>query len=154
MSRLIARGAHLEAIKAHGLRLVIASRDAIAHMPAASDPAELGLQDYVIVALKSHQAWEVADQMKPLLGGRYRAKRDSVVVLSWIRGLQFANLQLQSVDPDGRQWSALGQRDGAPVAVDQISIPVCALGGAAASPLHASTGDLKPSGILYVKGPR
>ena len=53
---LIARGAHLKAIKAHGLKLVTAGRDQVAHMPATSDPAELGPQDYVIVALKSHQA--------------------------------------------------------------------------------------------------
>jgi ketopantoate reductase len=65
---LIARGAHLEAIKANGLKLVIAGGNHVAHMPATSDPAELGPQDYVIVALKSHQAWEVAAQMQPLLG--------------------------------------------------------------------------------------
>src|ERR1700740_1134629 len=52
---LIARGAHLEAIKAHGLKLMIAGKERIAHMPATSNPAELGPQDYVIVALKSHQ---------------------------------------------------------------------------------------------------
>ena len=71
---LIARGAHLEAIKTHGLKLMIAGKERIAHMPATSNPAELGPQDYVIVALKSHQAWEAADRMKPLLG------RDTAVV--------------------------------------------------------------------------
>ena len=108
---LIARGAHLEAIKAHGLKLMIAGKERIAHMPATSNPAELGPQDYVIVALKSHQAWEVADRMEPLLG------RDTAVVTAqngipwwYFYGFegQFANLQLQSVDPDGRQWNALG----------------------------------------------
>jgi 2-dehydropantoate 2-reductase len=108
---LIARGAHLEAIKANGLKLVIAGGNHVAHMPATSDPAELGPQDYVIVALKSHQAWEVAAQMQPLLGP------DTAVVTAqngipwwYFYGFegQFANLQLQSVDPDGRQWNALG----------------------------------------------
>jgi 2-dehydropantoate 2-reductase len=108
---LIARGAHLEAIKAHGFKLLIAGKEKVAHMRATSNPAELGPQDYVIVALKSHQAWEVADDMKPLLNP------DTAIVTAqngipwwYFYGFegQFANLQLQSVDPDGRQWNALG----------------------------------------------
>ena len=108
---LIARGAHLEAIKAHGLKLAIAGKDQVAHMPATSDPTELGPQDYVIVALKSHQAWEVAEQMKPLLGPNTAVVTAQNGIPWWyfygFEG-QFANLQLQSVDPDGRQWNALG----------------------------------------------
>src|SRR6202049_3710471 len=65
---LIARGAHLEAIKRDGLKLLLGGEQKVARMQATSDPAELGPQDYVIVTLKSHQAWEAADQMTPLLG--------------------------------------------------------------------------------------
>jgi 2-dehydropantoate 2-reductase len=83
---LIARGAHLEAIKANGLKLVIAGGNHVAHMPATSDPAELGPQDYVIVALKSHQAWEVAAQMQPLLGPDTAVERHSLVVFLRFRG--------------------------------------------------------------------
>ena len=81
-------------------------------MPATSNPAELGPQDYVIVALKSHQAWEVAEQMKPLLGP------DTAVVTAqngipwwYFYGFegQFANLQLQSVDPMADSGTPWGQ---------------------------------------------
>ena len=65
---LIARGAHLDAIRQNGLKLIIGGEEKIARMPATNNPAELGVQDYVIIALKSHQAWESAEQMQPLLG--------------------------------------------------------------------------------------
>jgi 2-dehydropantoate 2-reductase len=103
--------AHLEVIKANGLRLIHFGEDKTVKVPASNNPADLGVQDYVIVALKSHQAWEAAEQFKPLLGP------DTAVVTAqngipwwYFHGFegQYANLQLQSVDPDGRQWKAIG----------------------------------------------
>lgn len=108
---VIARGAHLAAIKENGLKLIIAGEEKTVRLPATNNPADLGPQDYVIVALKSHQAWESADQMMPLLGP------DTAVVTAqngipwwYFHGFegQYANLQLQSVDPDGRQWKTIG----------------------------------------------
>lgn len=108
---LIARGAHLEAIKKNGLKLQIGGEEKSAKMTATNDPAELGHQDYVIIALKAHQAWEVADQMKPLLGP------DTAVVtaqngLPWwyFHGFegQYADRRIESVDPGDRQWTAIG----------------------------------------------
>src|ERR1041385_5224407 len=108
---LIARGAHLEAIKKNGLKLLIGGGEKSAKMPATSDPGEVGPQDYVIVGLKTHQAWEVAEQMQPLLG-----KHTAVVTaqngLPWwyfygFEG-QYANRRIESVDPGGRQWNAIG----------------------------------------------
>jgi 2-dehydropantoate 2-reductase len=108
---LIARGAHLEAIQQNGVTLLIGGEKKVARIPATAEPAELGPQDFVIVALKAHQAWEAADRMRPLLG-------PSTAVVTAQNGIpwwyfygfegQFANLQLQSVDPDGRQWNAIG----------------------------------------------
>jgi 2-dehydropantoate 2-reductase len=108
---LIARGAHLEAIRKNGLKLLIGGGEKVAQMPATANPAELGPQDYVIIGLKSHQAWESAEAIKPLLGP------DTAVVTAqngipwwYFYGFegQYANLQLQSVDPDGRQWNTIG----------------------------------------------
>src|SRR5215212_905054 len=108
---LVARGAHLHAIQKDGLKLLIGGEERVAEMPATADPRELGPQDYVIVALKAHQAWEVAESMRPLLGP------DTAVVTAqngipwwYFHGFegQYANLQLQSVDPEGRQWHAVG----------------------------------------------
>jgi len=108
---LIARGAHLEAIKQNGLKLIINGEEKVARMPASNNPADLGHQDYVIIALKSHQAWEVAEQMKPLLGPNTAVVTAQNGIPWWyfygFEG-QYANLQLESVDPGGRQWNAIG----------------------------------------------
>ena len=108
---LIARGAHLEAIKKDGLKLLIDGGEKIARMPATANPAELGPQDYVIIALKSHQAWEAAEAIKPLLGPHTAVVTAQNGIPWWyFHGFegQYANLQLQSVDPEGRQWNIIG----------------------------------------------
>ena len=65
---VIARGAHLEAIRTRGLTLRIAGREKIARLAADSDPRVFGPQDVVICALKAHQAFESAADFAPLLG--------------------------------------------------------------------------------------
>jgi 2-dehydropantoate 2-reductase len=108
---LIARGAHLEAIRRNGLKLLIEGREKVVSMPATSAPADLGRQDFVIIALKSHQAWEAAEQMAPLLGPNTAVVTAQNGIPWWyFHGFegQYANLQLESVDPRGRQWKALG----------------------------------------------
>ncbi len=65
---LVARGAHLAAMKEKGLTLKIGDETFTEHMPATNDPRELGPQDYVIIGLKAHQAWESAEHMRPLFG--------------------------------------------------------------------------------------
>jgi 2-dehydropantoate 2-reductase len=51
---IVARGAHLEAIKADGLRLIEDGRESIAPVRAAARAEDLGEQDYVVLALKAH----------------------------------------------------------------------------------------------------
>jgi 2-dehydropantoate 2-reductase len=108
---VIARGEHLAAIQSKGLKLLIENEEQVAEMPATSDPADLGPQDYVIIALKSHQAWETAEQMAPLLGPSTTVVTAQNGVPWWyFHGLpgQYANLRLESVDPGDRQWQAIG----------------------------------------------
>jgi 2-dehydropantoate 2-reductase len=108
---LVARGGHLAAIRENGVRLQIGGAEKVARMPATSNPAELGPQDYVIIALKSHQAWEAAEQMEPLLGPETAVVTAQNGLPWWyfygVEG-QYANLQPQSVDPDSRQWRVIG----------------------------------------------
>jgi 2-dehydropantoate 2-reductase len=109
---LIARGAHLEAMRANGLKLLIDGEERVAtNCLFTNDPKEAGPQNAVIVALKSHQAYEATDQMKPLLGP------DTMVVTAqngvpwWyfykLEG-PYENHRLESVDPGGLQWNGLG----------------------------------------------
>lgn len=107
----VARGPHLDAIRKDGLRLRIGGQEKVARLPASDDPSTLGPQDYVICALKSHQAYESAELMLPLLGP------DTAVVTAmngipwWYfykEGSSFASRHLDSVDPGGRQWQLIG----------------------------------------------
>ncbi len=108
---LIARGAHLAAVRENGIKVVSKEGEKQQRMPATDDPGELGPQDYVIVALKAHQAWETADRLAPLLGPETAVVTMQNGIPWWyFHGFegQYAGLQLQSVDPDGRQWRHIG----------------------------------------------
>ena len=62
---VIARGPHLQAIRERGLRLRIAGTEKVARIPASDDPAELGPQDFVLLALKAHQTEAAAARFAP-----------------------------------------------------------------------------------------
>ena len=108
---VIARGAHLAAIRERGLKLITTDGERVGQMTASDDPAELGPQDFVVIGLKAHQAWEVADKMAPLLGDETAVVTCQNGVPWWyFHGLegQYADLRLASVDPEDRQWNAIG----------------------------------------------
>ena len=109
---LIARGEHLKAMKKNGLKLKIGDEERVATTCLCTDdPNEAGPQDYVIVGLKSHQAYDAAGRFKPLLGP------DTAVVTAmngvpwWyfykLKG-KHENHRLESVDPGGWQWNTIG----------------------------------------------
>src|SRR5246500_4888661 len=66
----IARGAHLAAIRSHGLKLIVDGQMRTVDLPASDDPAAFGPQDVVICALKAQQAHPSAGALAPLLGPR------------------------------------------------------------------------------------
>lgn len=103
---VVARGAHLAAIREHGLRVVDAStgKTAQTRLRAESDPALLGAQDYVIVTVKGHGLGPVAASIAPLL-----APQTSIVTamngIPWwfFDRLPFGGgrLRIESLDPGG-----------------------------------------------------
>ena len=108
---LIARGAHLAAMKGKGLRLRIDGEERVARPFLTDDAAEVGPQDYVIVSLKAHQALELADRFAPLLGPHTAV----VTAMNGVPWWYFYKLPgphaghtLDSVDPGGRQWRLIG----------------------------------------------
>ena len=69
--RFVARGRHLDAILAQGLRITSVDGDFLVHPARASaDPAELGPVDVVLVGVKAWQVPEAADALRPLVGDR------------------------------------------------------------------------------------
>lgn len=114
----VARGPTLAALRAHGLRLREAGGDGAVvettHPVQASDqPAELGVQDLVIVAVKAPAMGEVARHIAPLLG-------PDTVVLTAMNGVPWwflqgfggslAGARLESVDPGGAIAAAIDAR--------------------------------------------
>src|SRR6185312_7594606 len=65
---LVARGAHLAAMRRHGVRIIEDGETFVAEPRCTDDPAEVGPQDYVIVALKAHSVPGCVEMMQPLLG--------------------------------------------------------------------------------------
>jgi 2-dehydropantoate 2-reductase len=107
---LVARGPHLAKIKEQGLRLLIKNEERVCRPIATNDPSTLGPQDYVIIGLKAHQAWETADQTRPLLDAKTAVITCQNGVPWWYAyGLKnFGSMRLSSVDPGNRQWNAIG----------------------------------------------
>ena len=108
---LVARGAHLAAMRTNGVRLLIDGRERVARVRCTDEPATLGAQDFLIITLKAQQVSAAAESMAPLIG------RDTCVVTA-TNGLPywfFANApgnisgaRIQGIDPEGRQARVLG----------------------------------------------
>ena len=108
---VIARGAHLRAIRERGLILRIDGREKVARVRASDEPRAFGHQDFVICALKAHQAHASAPEFAPLLG-------PSTAVLTAMNGIpwwyfykcggRFDGHRITSVDLADRQWNAIG----------------------------------------------
>jgi len=103
---LIARGAHLEAIRQNGLKLIEEDgTEHVAHqVKATSRLSEAGAQDIVILALKAHQVEPIAKELPALFGP------DTIVVTTqngipwWYfqkHGGEFEGRRVETVDPSG-----------------------------------------------------
>ncbi len=65
----IARGAHLQAMQEHGLRVESLTGDfVVSPIQAMDEPAKVGVVDVVLVAVKAWQVPEVAQSIQPLVG--------------------------------------------------------------------------------------
>jgi 2-dehydropantoate 2-reductase len=107
---LVARGAHLAAMRAHGIRLQIEGREEVARLRCTDRPADLGVQDYVVIALKAHGISATVPAMLPLLGARTSIVTASNGIPYWYfhhSGGPLEGRVLESVDPGGAQWNAL-----------------------------------------------
>lgn len=108
---VIARGATLAALREHGVRVVDESgRMQAARVYASDEPAELGVQQFVLIALKAQALPGVATQLRPLVG-------ESTAIVSATNGLPWwfldglastpAGMRLEEVDPAGVVCAAL-----------------------------------------------
>jgi len=110
----VARGATLQALLRDGLHLHQQGGEATSvKVRASANPADLGVQDLVIVAVKAPAMAEVAKAIAPLLGPR-------TVVLTAMNGVpwwffegfggRYAGTRLKAVDADGSIAQAVPAR--------------------------------------------
>jgi len=121
---LVARGPHLAAIRDKGLTLRIGGEEKNAKLRASDDPAELGPQDHVIVGLKAHSVPAVAEKMTALF-------HDDTSLVTAVNGVPWwyfykldgplENSRVESVDPGGVQWDAIGPER----AIGCVVYPAC-----------------------------
>ncbi|MDX1709891.1 MAG: 2-dehydropantoate 2-reductase [Rhodovibrionaceae bacterium] len=112
---LLARGRTLQSLTARGLRVVESGEGepgeaAALQLPASDDPAHLGAQDVLVLALKAQQIEAALPAIAPLLG-------PTTAVLSAQNGIpwwyfhahrgELTGTCLKSVDPSGRIADAL-----------------------------------------------
>src|SRR6202012_5379122 len=108
---LVARGAHLAAMRDNGLKLLIGDEERVVRPRCTDNPAELGAQDFVIICLKAHSITGVLTQMQPLLGPNTRIVTAVNGIPYWYfhkHGGAHEGSTLESIDPGGRQWKELG----------------------------------------------
>jgi 2-dehydropantoate 2-reductase len=108
---LVARGPHLDAMKSNGLRLIEETGETTVTPIASNDPADLGVQDYIIVTLKAHSVPAVVPKMAPLIG-------PNTTIVSGVNGVPWwyfhgvggvlEGTRLASVDPGDAQWTGFG----------------------------------------------
>ncbi|RWK42355.1 2-dehydropantoate 2-reductase [Mesorhizobium sp.] len=108
---IVARGAHLDAIRANGLRLIEDGHESVASVRAAAQAQQLGVQDYVVLALKAHSVAPALDQIAPLLGeGTAVVTMQNGVPWWYFHGIggPLEGTRLHAVDSGGLIWDRLG----------------------------------------------
>ena len=112
---LIARGAHLRAIRAHGLTLVdhVDGHGGTYRLAASDDPADFGTQDLVLIAQKAHAIAALLPRLQPLVG-------PATTVVPAINGLPWwyfyreggphDGMRIAALDPDNTMFAALDCR--------------------------------------------
>ena len=100
----VARGATLEALTRHGMRVRSNGGELSTAVHASDDPVRLGTQDLVVVAVKEPSMRAVAARIAPLL-------RPDTIVLTAMNGVQWwffhgmpgpcAGMTLETLDRDG-----------------------------------------------------
>ena len=101
---VVARGATLEALQQHGLRLNHGGAITSQPVQASPSPEALGVQDLVIISVKAPSLPEVAQHIAPLIGPH-------TIVLTAMNGVpwwflqgfggSYAGQSLTSIDPQG-----------------------------------------------------
>jgi len=108
---VVARGAHLAAIRTGGLHVETPDGSIAVHLPASDDPRDLGPQDVVIVTVKAPALPQVAAAIAPLLADHTLVAFPMNGIPWWYfhrHGGALDGHRLPRLDPDDALWNAIG----------------------------------------------
>jgi 2-dehydropantoate 2-reductase len=89
----IARGAHLQALREHGLKVRSVKGDFQVQAPATDDPADVGCGDFVLFCVKTFDTDAAAARLGPLIG-------ENTAVVSLQNGVENEDKIAQAVGKD------------------------------------------------------
>ena len=101
---VVARGAHLSAIAASGLKLIEAGHETVARVRASDRIADFGEQELLVLGMKAHQVAAVARDLRSLIGPRTAVLTAQNGIPWWYffkHGGEHEGARLESVDPGG-----------------------------------------------------
>ncbi len=136
---LVARGAHLEALRLRGLTLESEGRRETFRLPAAADPAEFGAQDLVLLALKAYSIAPMLERMRPIVGAQTMVVPALNGLPWWYfhrEGGRFDGEPIACLDPGGRMFASLD--------------PACLVGCV----VHAAAEVTEPGVVRHTAGRR
>ena len=142
---MIARGPHLAAMRANGLTLESGGTSRTVKLRCTDDPAELGPQDFVVLTLKAHSVRPALAAIRKLLSPATAIVTAQNGILWWyFHALPgpWENHHLETADPGGEIWNALGPER----AIGCVVYPASEL--LAPGVVHHIEGDRFPVGEL------
>ncbi len=107
---VVARGAALAAIQPQGLQRIDANGESLFKVAASDNPADLGVQDLIIIAVKAPAMASIAGQLAPLMNAQTMVMTAMNGVPWWFLngfGGQFSGTRLQAIDPSGSIAAAI-----------------------------------------------
>jgi len=101
---VVARGAHLAAIREHGLKLVLGGTEEVALLRATDRIADAGPQDLIVLTVKAHQLAPIVGDLAALLGPETLVVTAQNGIPWWYffkHGGPYEGTHLETVDPGG-----------------------------------------------------
>ena len=101
---VVARGAHLAAIREHGLKLVLGGTEEVAQLRATDRIADGGPQELIVLAVKAHQLAPIVGDLAALLGPETLVVTAQNGIPWWYffkHGGPYEGTHLETVDPGG-----------------------------------------------------
>jgi 2-dehydropantoate 2-reductase len=101
---VVIRGANLQAVRAHGMKLLIDGREEVAQLTATDRMAELGVQDVVVLGMKAHQVAPIVPELAALIGPQTLVVTAQNGIPWWYffrHGGPYEGRRIEAVDPGG-----------------------------------------------------